>query len=101
MGKRVITALTWYNYYTIMKGLVICMDTVKTRKQGNSVMVTISSKFGVPEGKTYYITQETDGTISLIPKIEDYFAEVKLNEYIDDEDDIAKYIEVESGTLDE
>lgn len=77
------------------------MDIVKTRKQGNSVMVTIASKFDVPEGKIYYITQEPDGTISLIPKVEDYFAGAKMNEYIDKEDDLAREFTVESGTLDE
>lgn len=27
------------------------MDTVKTRKQGNAVMVTLASKFEVPAGR--------------------------------------------------
>ncbi|MGG5314052.1 MULTISPECIES: hypothetical protein [unclassified Enterococcus] len=37
------------------------MDTVKTRKQGNAVMVTLASKYGVPAGKVYYISKEEDG----------------------------------------
>ena len=49
------------------------MDKVKARKQGNAVMVTLAKKFNIPEGKEFYITQEKDGTISLIPKIKDYF----------------------------
>lgn len=77
------------------------MDTVKTRKQGNAVMVTLASKFNVPEGKTYYIIKESDGTISLIPKIEDYFINAKENEFVDQEDELAKNLEVESGVLDE
>ncbi|MFV5770088.1 type II toxin-antitoxin system PemI/MazE family antitoxin, partial [Mammaliicoccus sciuri] len=52
------------------------MDKVKTRKQGNAVMVTIAKKFNVPEGQEFYITKEADGTISLIPKIQDYFKDV-------------------------
>jgi len=39
------------------------MDTVRTSKQGNAVMVTLASKFEVPEGKTYYISKADDGTI--------------------------------------
>lgn len=77
------------------------MDTVKTRKQGNAVMVTLASKFKVPAGKTYYISQETDGTISLIPKVEDYFAKAKENEFVDPEDDLVRNFEVESRLLDE
>ena len=77
------------------------MDIVKTRKQWNSVMVTIANKFDVPGDKTYYITQETDGTILLIPKVEDYFAGIKKNEYIDKEDELARGFTVESGTLEE
>ncbi|WP_438781703.1 type II toxin-antitoxin system PemI/MazE family antitoxin [Enterococcus sp. DIV0187] len=77
------------------------MDTVKTRKQGNAVMVTLASKFDVPAGKMYYINQEPDGTISLIPKVEDYFAHVRENEFVDVEDDMAISLEIESRILDE
>ena len=76
------------------------MDTVKTRRQGNAVMVTLASKFNVPEGKTYFIIKESDGTISLIPKIEDYFVNAKKNEFLDEEDELAQIFEVESGLLD-
>ncbi|MGM0338836.1 type II toxin-antitoxin system PemI/MazE family antitoxin [Enterococcus sp. AZ007] len=84
-----------------MKGVANKMDTVKTRKQGNAVMVTLASKFEVPEGKTYYISKESDGTISLIPKIEDYFVNAKENEFIDKEDEQVRGFEVESRLLDE
>ena len=55
------------------------MDTVKTRKQGNAVMVTLASKYGVPAGKVYY----------------------KKNEFIDEEDELATNFSVESGSFDE
>lgn len=77
------------------------MDEVKTRKQGNAVMVTLASKFEVPAGKTFYITKEEDGTISLIPKIEDYFASAKPGEFIDEEDELALNFSVESRLFDE
>ncbi len=41
-------------------------------------MVTLASKFEIPAGKTYFISKENDGTISLIPKIDDYFLAAKL-----------------------
>lgn len=81
--------------------IVFKMDTVKTRKQGNSIMVTIASKFGVPEGADYYISKEEDGTIILIPKIKDYFENAKAGEFIDEEDELAKSFVVESRMLDE
>ena len=77
------------------------MDTVKTRKQGNAVMVTLASKYGVPAGNVYYISKEEDGTISLIPKIEDYFVSAKKNEFIDEEDELAPNFSGESGSFDE
>ncbi|MBO1307677.1 AbrB family transcriptional regulator [Enterococcus sp. 669A] len=77
------------------------MDTVKTRKQGNAVMVTIASKFDVQAGTTYYINKEEDGTIILIPKVEDYFADASTGEFIDDEDELAKNIEVKDSDLDD
>lgn len=66
------------------------MDKVKTRKQGNAVMVTLAKKFDVPEGKEFYITKETDGTISLIPKVQDYFEDVTKGSFIDEEDSLAE-----------
>lgn len=66
------------------------MDKVKAKKQGNGVMITLAKKFNVSEGQEFYIMQEKDGTISLIPKVEDYFADVKKGEFIDDEDRLAQ-----------
>ncbi|MCG3401962.1 type II toxin-antitoxin system PemI/MazE family antitoxin [Staphylococcus massiliensis] len=77
------------------------MDQVKTRKQGNSITVTIDQKFNVPEGKEYYITQEEDGTISLIPKIEDFFRHVQHGQYMDDEDALAQNFTTKGNEISE
>ncbi|MDN6641215.1 MAG: AbrB family transcriptional regulator [Tetragenococcus sp.] len=77
------------------------MDKVKTRKQGNAVMVTLAKKFNVSEGQEFYITQEKDGTISLIPKIKDYFADVKEGEFVDDEDELAQVFTTTGSELDD
>lgn len=77
------------------------MEEVKTRKQGNSVMITIASKFGVKEGTSYYVNQEEDGTIILIPKIEDYFNDVSEGQFVDDEDELAREFSVKDNMLDD
>lgn len=77
------------------------MDKVKTRKQGNAVMVTLAKKFNIPEGKEFYITQEKDGTISLIPKIKDYFEGAGENEFVDEEDTLATNFKPLGSELDE
>ena len=63
------------------------MDVVKARKQGNAVMVTLSQKFHVSVGQEFLIYKEDDGTITLIPKVADYFRDVKPGEFIDAEND--------------
>lgn len=65
------------------------MEKVKTRKQGNAIMITLSKKFNVTEGQEFYITKEDDGTIALIPKVEDYFKNAEQGQYVDEEDVIA------------
>ncbi len=77
------------------------MDKVKTRKQGNALMVTIAKKFNVPEGQEFYITQEEDGTISLIPKVKDYFEGVEKNAFVDEEDSLATNYKPVGSELDE
>lgn len=63
------------------------MDIVKARKQGNAVMVTLSQKFHVSVGQEFLIFKEDDGTITLIPRIEDYYRDAKPGEFIDATDD--------------
>lgn len=65
------------------------MDKVKTRKQGNAIMVTLSKKLNIGEGEEFYITKEDDGTIALVPKVEDYFENAKQGQFVDEEDLIA------------
>lgn len=62
------------------------MDTVKTRLQDDEVIVTLDHKFNIPAGKTFYICEEQNGTISLIPKVDDYFATAKENEFINEDE---------------
>lgn len=53
----------------------------KTRKQGNSLMINIPSEFKVEEGKEYSLVKKADGTITLIPQIENYFDNARPGEF--------------------
>lgn len=77
------------------------MDTVKARKQGNDVVITLASKFNVSEGQMFYISKEEEGTITLIPKIEDYFTNVVEGQYSDEEDELAATFAIRGNELDE
>ena len=57
------------------------MSTVKARKQGNSIMITIPSVLGVEEGEEFFFVKKENGAITLIPKIEDHFANLTDGEY--------------------
>lgn len=45
------------------------MNTVKTRKVGNSITVTIPETLNVPEGQEMFIYKGVDNVIVLAPKI--------------------------------
>lgn len=60
----------------------------------------LDSKYGVSAGKVYYTSKEEDGTISFIPKIEDYFVSAKKNEFVDEEDELATNFSVGSKSFD-
>lgn len=64
------------------------MSAIKARKQGNSIMVTIPSALGVKEGEEFYVIKKDNGAITLIPKVEDYFAEAEDEEYYMPEEDV-------------
>ena len=57
------------------------MEIIKTRKQGNSVIITIPASLGVAEGEEFYLQRSDNGIITLVPKIRDYFKNAKENEY--------------------
>ncbi|SUN35545.1 toxin-antitoxin system, antitoxin component,AbrB family [Streptococcus downei MFe28] len=44
------------------------MMTVKTRKQGNSIMITIPKDFNIPTGKEYEANLTVNGEIVFTPK---------------------------------
>ncbi|WP_314435361.1 type II toxin-antitoxin system PemI/MazE family antitoxin [uncultured Streptococcus sp.] len=50
------------------------MNTVKTRKVGNSITVTIPKTLNVPEGQEMFIYKGVDNVIVLAPKIPDPFS---------------------------
>ena len=57
------------------------METVKTRKQGNAVMITLASNFSIPAGKDFFIHKREDGILMLIPKLENPYTNAKNGEF--------------------
>lgn len=57
------------------------MTTIKARKQGNSIMITIPSSFGIKEGEEFFFIKKDNGAIIMIPKIEDPFKNARDGEY--------------------
>ncbi|MQS52579.1 type II toxin-antitoxin system PemI/MazE family antitoxin [Companilactobacillus mishanensis] len=64
---------------------------MKTRKQGNALVISIPSKFNIPEGVEYIAMKQEDGSLIFTPKSENIFNSNK-SEYQDlrpDEDYLA------------
>ena len=57
---------------------MVLIGHTKARKQRAAVVVTIGSKFKVPEGQEFYIIKEEDGSFRLIPKDEDFFETMNI-----------------------
>ncbi|MEI1233178.1 type II toxin-antitoxin system PemI/MazE family antitoxin [Enterococcus mundtii] len=57
------------------------MTSTKTRKQGNSLVITIPAKLGIKEGEEFLIIRKENGTVALIPKVEDFFENAKEGEF--------------------
>ena len=49
------------------------MLTVKTRKQGNAVTVTVPKSLNVDPGKEYVVVKGENGAFTYVPKLEDVF----------------------------
>ena len=57
------------------------METSKTVKQGDSLVIVIPQSLGVAEGEEFYLLQSDSRIITLVPKIRDYFEEAIDGEY--------------------
>lgn len=64
------------------------MSTVKARKQGNSIMITIPSALGVKEGEEFYVIKKDNGAITMIPKVENPFKVAEDGEFYTPEENI-------------
>lgn len=51
------------------------MMTVKARKQGNSLMVTIPAEIHMQEGTEFHVVEEENGVISFVPVHQNIFAQ--------------------------
>ena len=57
------------------------METSKTVKQGDSLVIVIPQSLGVAEGEEFYLLQSDSRIITLVPKIRNYFEDAKDGEY--------------------
>ena len=57
------------------------MTSTKTRKQGNSLVITIPATLGIKEGEEFVILRKNNGYIALIPKVEDFFENAAEGEF--------------------
>ncbi|MBG9981868.1 hypothetical protein HZY86_01920 [Aerococcaceae bacterium DSM 111020] len=62
------------------------VDKVKSRRQGNSIVVPLSSELNIEEDKEFYVYKSESGAITLIPKVEDYFQTLNAEDFVIDED---------------
>ncbi|AMV60358.1 Programmed cell death antitoxin MazE [Pediococcus damnosus] len=53
----------------------------KVRKLGNSVAITLPKKLNVSVGQEFIIVKKENGSITLIPKVENYFKNAKPGEF--------------------
>ncbi|EHA3993913.1 type II toxin-antitoxin system PemI/MazE family antitoxin [Enterococcus faecalis] len=60
---------------------VLPMTSTKTRKQGNSLVITIPATLGIKEGEEFVILRKNNGSIALIPKVEDFFENASEGEF--------------------
>lgn len=57
------------------------METSKTVKQGDSLVIVIPQSLEVAEGEEFYFFRSDNGIITLVPKIHDYFEAAKEGDY--------------------
>lgn len=64
------------------------MLTAKSRLQGSSVVITLPPKDGKKPkpNKEYIVEYSEDGTILLIPKIDDPFSAVTIGEFYEEDE---------------
>lgn len=61
------------------------MLSVKTRKQGNSLMLTIPKSFDIGIDQEFYAIKKENGSLIYTPVIKDFFEDAKVGEYYDPE----------------
>lgn len=64
------------------------MRKVKAEKQGKSIMVTIPSELGIEAGEEFFVIKKDNGAISLIPKVQNPFADAEEGEFYTPEENV-------------
>ncbi|QVI35083.1 AbrB family transcriptional regulator [Lacticaseibacillus chiayiensis] len=66
------------------------MDKVKARQQGSELVIPLPSKFNVQAGQEFYVMRDSGGTLTLMPKLTDFFENVQPGEFVDEDDELAR-----------
>lgn len=83
-------------------GIGKSIGKVKTRKQGNSVVISMKKELNVKENQEFYMYQDKNGYITLIPKIPDYYATATDEELKNmDPDNLLKNMKIMDSEWDE
>lgn len=62
------------------------MMTIKSEKQGNTIIIAVPDSLGVKEGEEFFVAKKSNGIITLVPKLEDPFEYVESGKlYISNE----------------
>lgn len=64
------------------------MVVIRAIKIEDSIMIKLPSTLGVKEGEEFFFIKKDNGSITLIPKVEDHFADVHDEEYYMPEEDV-------------
>lgn len=76
-------------------------ELVKVKKVGNSLAIGFKKDANLKVGEEFLMYKDEKGVITLIPKIPDYYQNVKENEFVnsEDPDNLAKTVKIKNKEL--
>lgn len=61
------------------------MESVKVKKVNDEVVIELPKSFKVRDGQEYYLFEDEGESLTLLPKIEDYFLNAQPGEFAEDD----------------
>lgn len=67
------------------------MEIVKVKKANGELVIELPKYFKVRDGQEYYLFEDEGESLTLLPKIEDYFLNAQAGEFAEDDlNDVAQ-----------